>query len=773
MNYKYSTLALAIVALLTGCGAEDNKDISGDNSNVYAPVIKGDVTIPALHVGYTAKGAYQYFDPNPVARPEGKSQYSWRDANDAELGTEQSLTLTYELQGENIKFCVQPVAQGAISATGDEECSAPRIVEEQLGEKPLATNVALDNTTPTVGDTLNGRYNYSHSDPDSEGTSLFTWYAGSSVIPGASTKTLTLLPDQTEGKAVKFCVSPVTNESMPVRGDETCSVVTDAVLVKDGSAPIAENTAITGDAFVGASLTGGYDFTDADGDKQGASTLVWKRDGSAIADATSGSYLTVDADENKELTFCVTPIAATGNPTDGVEDCSEAKHITKKNEEAPVAADVTVIVKSGGMAEAGEVLVSGYTFQHADASEGASVGVWKLDGAAQPECDTARACEFPLTQANVGQTIGFCVTPKTALGTPGLEVCSADVSVNGIKISGALEYDKQLTAVVYGYTGDVNTKGNWLVDVSNQDGPDGNLAPTSQGTGTAYTIGTRATVTVDGNGNGIIDDYDWKDAGNSTLNAGSFVGKDIQFCLTTTGDVKKCVSAADSADVTGGMFVTVDNKVKRVIEPVRELVVNSDGGEGHTYHRPLTVTEAKLKEGAGFGANIPDNSAVYIANGVNGINWALFQHKERDLDPSDLHAADNADIAVNVCRNLYSDLGEWYLPITYKSNAKYDGNYFAHANSNAINAGAPSDNLNNYKALAAKYFTGESDKLSPVFGWPVGNNNESYPGASVVFNDTNTNPLKNKQGQFHRYRFNGGNTSTVTASTPQLILCVK
>lgn len=746
INYKYSTLALAIVALLTGCGAEDNKDIGGADNNIYAPIIKGDVTIPALHVGLSAKGAYQYFDPNPSPRPEGASLYSWRDANEAELSTEQTLELTYDMLGDNVKFCVIPVAQGTVSPVGDEECSDPRIVNDALGEKPLAENVLLDNTAPIVGGQLTGSYDYSHSDPASEGNTTFVWKAAGNVIVGEEATTLAALSAQTEGKAIEFCVVPVTNETTPVRGSETCSAATDPVLAKLGSAPEAQNVAITGAAFVGSNLTGSYDFHDDDGDLEGATTLVWKRDDASIPNATTTTYLAVDADENTDITYCVTPISATGNPTSGTETCSAPKHITKKVEDAPVAANVTATVQSGGIAEAGEVLVSNYDFQHVDATEGDSVGHWVVDGAEQGQCATALACEYPITQLDVGKTISFSVTPYTSLGTAGTKANSADTAVMGIKISGALEYDQQLTAVVHGYDGDVTTEGNWLVDALNQDGPAGDSSPVSQEKGSTYTIGTRAQVTVDSNTNNIIDDYDWIADGSVSVDARNFVGKSVQFCLDTTSYGQKCVSAADSAEVTGGLYFDGADKSKRAIEPIRLVTFGS-----FVYHRPLTAAEAALKADAGFGANIPDASETMSAN---GIEWARFAQ-----------IVGGNNIALNSCRNLYADNGDWHLPLSQFSAGKYIPNFYA-ADGNT----PPSKSAESMIKLAKELVTDKNDidyGISPVYGWPIGGKDKiPYGSASRLAADTqNYNVV--------RFYSNGSSANNYTAEQAPIITCVK
>lgn len=761
MNYKYSTLALAIVALLTGCGAEDNKSI-GDDNNLYPPIVKGEVTIPALHVGLTAQGAYQYFDPNPAARPEGNSIYSWRDANDTELSAEQTLALTYDLLGDMVEFCVTPVAQGTNTTVGEVICSNPREVLEPLGEKPVAENVQLDNTTPQVGETLTGSYDYTHPD-NLEGKTTFAWYADDTQIAGADAKTLELLSSETEKKAVKFCVTPATQADTPVRGDETCSLATDPVDPVSGSVPVAENTAIVGEGFVGAVLTGNYDFVDADGDLEGASKRVWERDGAIIPDATGTTYTAVDSDENTDLTFCVKPISATGNPTDGIEACSAPLSIVKKIEDAPIAADVLASVKSGGIAEAGEVLVSSYTFQHASASEGDSIANWVVGGIDLSSCTVAQGCEYPLTQADVSKVIKFCVTPKTQLGTPGVEACSTDVTVAGIQLTGELEYDKQLFATSVGYT--YNGTGEWRVDTITPVGLISDLvqAPTLQAEGPTYTIGVRE---------GTLTDLAWVERSDG-LDARNFVGKDVQFCLDTTIG-ERCVSAADFDDVSGGVYFNNTDSSMRGIEPVRMYVFGSA-----TYHRSLTLAESTLKADADFGANIPtaQNSTV-----INGIEWATFAHDN----------AGQKDV-LNVCRNLYADSGDWHLPEGYLSRSEsalktYLNNMYSadkgYDNNPPIKG---SDSLNNLtkKIITSTYDSTDSDNTLPakdiymsrVFGWPTSTDNTKVTDTTprVTYASATEYISGGNIGKTYIIRFYNVGSSTGNAATdiPLLVSCVK
>jgi hypothetical protein len=761
INYKYSTLALAIVALLSGCGAEDNKSLSSDNNNIKAPILKGYVTIPALHVGMTAQGNYEYFDPNPAPRPEGKSVYRWLDANDAPLGSEQMLKITYPLLGEQVRFCVELVAQGEINNVGDEICSEPRQVEVALGEKPTAENVQLDDAAPTVGETLTGSYDYMHSDSDSEGESQLVWKMGTGgnqvTIPNATSANLELAPI-TQGKAVAFCVTPITNDTPVLGGEEVCSEATALVAAKSGTAPEAKNVAIAGDGFVGAKLEGSYVFDDADKDIEGTSKLIWKRDDVVIVPAvTTASYTAMDADADKKLTFCVTPIALTGTPTDGTEECSLPLTITKKDEISPIVTDVTISVKSGGLAEVDEVLVASYDYsQENGALEGESLGYWTVDSVKQDNCDVAQGCEYPLTQTDIGKAISFSVTPKTTLGTPGdIAHSEAPTDVMGIKLSGTLEYDKQLIAVVFGYDGDVATGGHWMIDTDSQDGPSGDDNRTSQGTGLAHTIGTRASLVLEGGTK--ANDYDWiKNGGTAYDDARNFVGKSVYFCLDTVSYDRKCVSAADFSEVKGGLYFDPLVPTKRGVEPIRRV----DFGK-FVYHRSLTVAEAALKADAGFGENIPDATSSLMAN---GIEWALFAQVIETQKP-----------AVTLCRNLYNDKtnkGDWHLPIS-QFNA-LDGNgqikYIPNAYEKEGN-NPPTGSGDSIIKLTKEVITDNNEPvygISPVFGWPIGavDGSPSVPyGSASVFA---------KDGKYNVVRFyaNGGTANNYTPDQAPLISCV-
>ena len=83
------------------------------------------------------------------------------------------------------------------------------------------------------------------------------------------------------------------------------------------SAPVASNVNITntngGEASIGDTLMGNYDYADSENNLEGTSTFRWLRGGSPVAGATSSTYQITTADAGQEITFEVTPVATTGN----------------------------------------------------------------------------------------------------------------------------------------------------------------------------------------------------------------------------------------------------------------------------------------------------------------------------------------------------------------------------------------------------------------------------------------------------------------------------
>lgn len=180
-------------------------------------------------------------------------------------------------------------------------------------------------------------------------------------------------------------------------------------------APTAEDVEITGTLTIGQTVTGAYTFTDADGDSEGTSTFKWYRGDSPtgsdkveIAGETGETYLLAAADENKYITFEVTPVAATGT-TDGTPVTFTTLTAIIDNA-APVASGVTV----SGTTNIGDTLTGTYTYTDAeDDPEGTSTFRWLRDDVA---IGGATAETYVLVSADIDKTIKFEVTPVATSG---------------------------------------------------------------------------------------------------------------------------------------------------------------------------------------------------------------------------------------------------------------------------------------------------------------------------------------------------------------------
>ena len=156
---------------------------------------------------------------------------------------------------------------------------------------------------------------------------------------------------------------------------------------------------------VGGTLTGSYDYSDADNDLEGDSRFQWYRSDDAVFDAgdaaisgaTGQSYVVQAGDSGKYLFFEVTPVALTGI-TSGTPVQSAASAQIAPND-PPTATAVSV----SGTPMPGAQLTGSYTYDDADGDpEGASVLRWyRSDDAVLDAGDTIVAGEVEVVPSRV------------------------------------------------------------------------------------------------------------------------------------------------------------------------------------------------------------------------------------------------------------------------------------------------------------------------------------------------------------------------------------
>ncbi|MCD9462078.1 hypothetical protein CJF25_03550 [Photobacterium phosphoreum] len=731
MISQYKLLVVMIVAALSGCQGDENTTLESGNDNIYVPIVKGEVTLPSLHVGTTARGTYEYFDPNVQPRKEATSLYVWRDQHLAEVSKEREIKLDYEHLGNSLSFCVTPIAQGDKNTIGQENCSKEVEVKEPLADKPTVVDVVIDgNTIITVGDTLEGTYSYLHIDDLEQGATELRWKADGAEIVGKISNLIKLTAAETEGKEIVFCVTPitaVTDNNPAIKGDEVCSDITTKVLPFSGDAPVVESVSIDGSPFVHAELTGIYQYSDANDDLESNSQYIWKRDTDVIPSQTEKTYKVTSDDLNTTISFCVMPKAATGLPNSGSETCfSMDKVIEEIVENAPTAKDVIISV-DGGIATVGKELQGTFTYtQVQNAAQGIADIQWKRGDTIIKECeDNESDClTYVVTDTDLtNENIIFSVTPKTLYETSGVLTPSSAILASGLKLSGKLEYNAEITATGFGDFQDLSAI-EWRINTNTQDGP---LGDTDPGSRTSILEANGASSYRIGVVGDSKNDLDWNHS--KLVDARNFIGKNLDVCVNDY-----CINASDS-QVTGGMYVTgsVDNK--RTIEPVRYI----KNGQAN-YHRPLTVLEVQNK-------TLGDLPTFKHIITLNGIDWAAYDHD----DPS------NKDI-LNVCRKL--DKGQWHLPVSwFKESKDYVINQFSSDGNNP-----PVVQSDSLIAISKNLMKDTTDELSNVFGWPVA---KSSPYASATMQKSN------KSLPFRVFYFDGSNSSTTNNNVARVVSCVE
>lgn len=325
-----------------------------------------------------------------------------------------------------------------ISTAGLSACSDSGSSSKSGGDKapinpinkaPVADQLVidLDGGNAWVGNTATANYHYSDAENDLQGSSVYRWLRDGTAIANAAEQAY-LLTAEDAGKAITFEITPIA-----VSGEKQGAAITSpAVNVVTQSAPSATNVMINTFAdqpWVGTELIGSYDYQDNEADEEGETSLRWLADGIEVASATS-KYTLQASDNNKSLTFQVTPKAKTGR-LNGAAHTSAA--VIVKSNSFPQATDLTISVVGGGTAATGRQLNAEYTYNDADNDiEYGSQYRWLRNGVAITNAVQQR---YTLEKIDAGKSITFEVIPETTTGqSPGPALISAGTDINALPI---------------------------------------------------------------------------------------------------------------------------------------------------------------------------------------------------------------------------------------------------------------------------------------------------------------------------------------------------
>ena len=290
-----------------------------------------------------------------------------------------------------------------------------------LALPPTASNVTISGTTE-VGFNITGSYTYSDPEGNPEVGTSFRWLRNGTPIAGATTQLYTLTAADV-GALIIFEVTP--RSILDPAGQNVGAPAQSAPagpVVPANTAPTATNVTVSGTTEVGQTLTGSYNYNDADGDNEGASTFRWFRNGAPIGGATGTSYTLVAADNGANMRFGVTPVATSG-VSPGAEAVSAPVGPVTTNT-PPVANNVSI----NGNPAIGETLTGDYDYSDGQGDpESGTTFRWLRGGS---PIGGATQTSYQVVQADVGQTLTFEVTPRAATGASPGSPASAQISVN-------------------------------------------------------------------------------------------------------------------------------------------------------------------------------------------------------------------------------------------------------------------------------------------------------------------------------------------------------
>jgi hypothetical protein len=292
-------------------------------------------------------------------------------------------------------------------------------------QAPVASDVEFTGTLK-AGHTLTGDYTYTDEEGDAEGATAFKWYTADDAaglnkqaIDGAVSATLAL----TATEANKYIIFEVTPAASAGTAKGRAVSYTSATAVVANAAPAASDVSSSGTLKVGHTLTGVYNYSDEEGDAEGATSFKWYTaddaaglNKQAIDGAVSATLALTAAEANKYIVFEVTPAASTGTTTGTAVSYTSATAVLANA--APAASEVIMT----GKYLLNQTLSGSYSYADTEQdAEAVSLFKWYMadDAAGLNKTviagETGRTLELKAAQYN--KYISFEVTPVAATGT--------------------------------------------------------------------------------------------------------------------------------------------------------------------------------------------------------------------------------------------------------------------------------------------------------------------------------------------------------------------
>lgn len=463
----------------------------------------------------------------------------------------------------------------SLSACHDHTDSEPLPIINNIA--PIVTQVAiLPPSQPNK--TITASYTYVDQH-DLEGSSLYRWLIDDIVIANSLSFTL---PNDSEGKDLTFCVTPIAKTGKTTQGAEVCI---EQLIEGTYTKPTIITLVFTGPVTTGIEVSANYLFVDENDRTEGESIYSWQVDSSELS--TENSIILPVEQQGNLLTLCLTPVAISGENSVGETICTDETTIKAKEGSAPSIENLQLV----NFAKAGTNISLLYDYVDIDGDLEADHSiVWSIAGDEVSQNNT-----FTLPIDSAGKLLSVCVTPNASTGLPteGSREC-IEKNIADIVITGELELYKTINLAIIGYSYDGVT---WRILHPS-------YAPVRSTDETSFTI----------TGTSPIEEANW------------LIGHELEVCIDTIEAGEICLLASEQTitEISGGLptELDVDNNItKRVIAPVSYIDLTISGLTKRL-HRPLNVTESAL-------LNISSAGAVPLHNGEytdpnTAIVWAIY-----------------------------------------------------------------------------------------------------------------------------------------------------
>ncbi|NJD01348.1 MAG: prepilin-type N-terminal cleavage/methylation domain-containing protein [Ruminiclostridium sp.] len=214
----------------------------------------------------------------------------------------------------------------------------------------------------------------------------------------------------------------------PNKGSYFSSVTITDPGVDPALAPVAQNVVILGELAPGEVLTPSYNFTDPNGEPEGATVFTWYRgtdvNGSDMTEISNGATYTLTAADNNNYIFLKlvpvnAPVEAGVDPTAGSPVFSvQPVFMPPGGNEAPRANNVDI----SGIKKVGNTITGSYTYSDTEGDvQGISFFKWyrgtKSNGSDMVEIAGATASQYVLQASDKGFYLFFEVKPVALTGT--------------------------------------------------------------------------------------------------------------------------------------------------------------------------------------------------------------------------------------------------------------------------------------------------------------------------------------------------------------------